>query len=106
MQTITLCTVACSRRHHRVPLEAAVAELRDRGRPVRTEPLAVGVVHPGARDDPGAVLRADVVLVEIDDGIDRVGRDQALLDEERLERGRADGHVVVLVAHAAPGTSR
>ncbi len=86
--------------HHRVALEAAVAELGDRGRPVGTKPLAIGVVDPGAGDDAGAVLRADVVLVEVDDRVDRVGRDQALLDEERLEGGGAHRHVVVPVAHA------
>ncbi len=55
-------------------------------RAVREQALPVRRVDPGARDDLRPVLRADVVLVELDDGVDRVGRDEALLDEQRLER--------------------
>ena len=47
------------------------------------------VVDPRPRDDLGAVLRSDVVLVELDDRVDRVGRDEALLGEQRLERAGA-----------------
>ena len=79
--------------------------------PFCAQPLAVRVVDPRARDDPGAVLRADVVLVQVDDRVDRIGGDQPLLDEERLERRGPDGDVVVVVVVVgrltpAPGRTR
>ena len=60
--------------HHRVPLEASVAELADRGGPVRAQPLAVPRIHPRPSDDSRAVLRPEVALVALDDRIDLVGR--------------------------------
>ena len=88
---------------HRVALEPAVAELADRGGAVQAEPLAVRGVDPGAGDDPGAVLRAEVALVALDDRVDLVGREQPLLDEHCLERRGAQRElvvaVVVVVAH-------
>ena len=64
MQTITLCTVGVFSTTTIVsPSTPPKPSSRDRGRAVRAQPLAVGRVDPGARDDAGAVLRADVVLV-------------------------------------------
>ena len=113
MQTIMLWT--CRRvgdDDHVVALGALEAELGDRRGAVGQQARAVLVVDPRARDDLGAVLRADVVLVELDDGVDRVGGDQAALGEQRLERAGAQLDlrrrtrmvvvvlVVVVVAHA------
>ena len=67
------------------------------------EALAVRRVDPGARDDPGSVLRPEVPLVPLDDRVDLVGGEQPLLDEDRLERRGPQRElvvVVVLVAHA------
>jgi hypothetical protein len=87
-------------RHERVELEPADAELLHGGRAVGEQALAELRIHPRLRDHPRAVLRAEVVLVVVDDGVDRVGREQALLHEQRLERRRAHRGVV------AHGSSR
>jgi hypothetical protein len=65
--------------HHRVALIAAVPKLRDRGRAVGEQALAVSGVDPSARHDLRAVLRADIVLIHLDHSVDGVCRDQALL---------------------------
>src|SRR2546426_215027 len=39
-----------------------------------------------ARDDSGAVARADLRLVGVDQLVERLGIDEALLDEQGLER--------------------
>ena len=44
------------------------------------------LIHPGTSDDPGAILRAHVVLIELDHRVDRVTRDQSALGQQRLER--------------------
>jgi hypothetical protein len=90
-----------------VGLGAAEAELGDRLGAVGQQPLAVGRVGPGARHHPGAVPRADVALVQLDDRVDGVGGDQALLHQQRLQGTGAQGHlgvgtgvvVAVVVAH-------
>jgi hypothetical protein len=74
----------------RVELEAADAELADGRRPVRQQPLAELRVDPRARDDARAVLGAKVALVVLDHRVDRVRREQALLDQQGLERGGAN----------------
>ena len=75
MQTTTLCTSGVFSTTTIVSaLEAAVAELGDRGRPVGEQALAVFRVDPGPRDDARAVLRAEVALVALDDRVDLVGR--------------------------------
>jgi hypothetical protein len=51
--------------------------------------LPVALIHPCARDDLGAILRPHVVLVQLDDGIDRVRRHETSLGEKRLERSSA-----------------
>ena len=87
MQTTTLWTSGVFSTTTIVsPLEAAVAELADRGRAVRAQPLAVVGVDPRPSDDARAVLRAEVALVALDDRVDLVGRQEPLLDEHGLER--------------------
>jgi hypothetical protein len=94
-----------------VGLGAAEAELGDRLGAVGQQPLAIGRVGPGARHHPGAVARADVALVQLDDRVDGVGGDQALGDQQRLQGAGAQGHlrvgagvvaVAVVLAQVAP----
>ena len=105
MQTTTLCTSGVFSTTTMVsPSKPPYPSSRDRGGPVGEQALAVVGVDPCPRDDPGAVLGAEVALVPLDDRVDLVGREQALLDEHRLERRRAQSElvvvVVVIVAHA------
>ena len=59
-------------------------------RPVGEEPLLGTPGRPTrARDDLGAVVRADVLLVGADDAVDRLARDELLLDQQGLERADA-----------------
>ena len=93
-----------------VALGAAEAELGDGLGTVGQQPLTVGRVGPGVRHHPGAVLRADVALVQLHDRVNGVGGDQALLGQQRLQgagaqrqlRVRAGVMVVpMLGAHSA-----
>src|ERR1051325_1170518 len=43
-------------------------------------------IDPGARDDAGAIMRPDLRLASLDDGVERGGIDIALLGQDRLER--------------------
>ena len=70
-------------------LGTAEAELRDRGGGVVEQPSAVRGIDPRVGDDLRPVHRAEVVLVGLDDRVDRVGGDEAPLDEQRLDRGDA-----------------
>ena len=65
------------------------AELGDRRGRVAQQARPVDVVRPRPRDDLGPVLRPDVVLIELDDGVDRVRRDETAFDEDRFERAGA-----------------
>ncbi len=47
---------------------------------------AVRRIDPRVGDDLRPVHRAEIVLVGLDDRVDRVGGDKAPLDEERLDR--------------------
>jgi hypothetical protein len=89
-------------RDQRVQLDPADAKLRDRGGAVGEEARPVVGIGPRPRDHPGSVAGAEVPLVVLDHHVDRIGRDQALLNEQRLERGRPQARVVdvVAVAHA------
>ena len=62
-------------------------ELADGPGGVGQQPLLVGRVGPRPGHDGGAVQRPEVLLVGGDDGVDGVGRDEAPLDEQRLEGG-------------------
>jgi hypothetical protein len=100
-----------------VGLGAAEAQLGDGLGAVVQQPLAEGRVGPGARHHLGAVLRPDVALVQLHDRVDGVRGDQALLGQQRLERGGAQGQLrvgtravvvvsVVSVLGAHPASSR
>jgi hypothetical protein len=80
--------------HDHVALGTAEAHLRDRGRAVGEQPLAVGGIGPGACDYLGAVEWADVGLVVIDDGVHELGIDESLLNQKRLERLDTHGWIV------------
>ena len=71
--------------NHRVPLLAGVPELADCGSPIAEEAVTIGRVGPGTGDHTRTILRAYVVDVAVDDGVDSVARDETLLDEQRLE---------------------
>ena len=103
--------------HHHVlalaPREAQLEAIAGGG--VAQQPFLVGRVAPGAGHHPGAVLRADPVLVGVDQLVERGRIDQPLLDQQRLERlnperqlGRWLGVImgVVLVGFAHDRTSR
>jgi hypothetical protein len=86
--------------------EAADAELARCGRRVLQQAFAERRIRPRSRDDASAVQRADVVPVGLDHDVDRLLREQALLDQQRFDGARAKGRVArfivrVLVAHAA-----
>ena len=74
---------------HVLALTAAEAELGDRLRRVVEKPVAVGGIAPGLGDDPGAVARADLRLVGLDEDVERGRIDVALLGQKRLERADA-----------------
>ena len=87
MQTTTLCSVGrVLDDDDVVTLRSAVAELADGGRAVVEEPRPVVGVDPGSRDHVRTVHRADVVGVGLHDPIDDLAGDDALLDEQLLER--------------------
>ena len=80
--------------HHDLgALRAADAKLGDRlGAVLQQAPLVVAI-DPSPGHDPGAVQGADVLLVRAHDLVDGIGGHEALLDEKRLERPRAQGGV-------------
>ena len=51
-------------------------------------------------DHASAVAGAEIPLVVLDHGVDRIGRDDALLDQQRLERSRPQRRVIEIVAVA------
>src|SRR6267143_1567889 len=89
-------------------LAADVAQLRDGGGGVGEQPLLEGGIDPGLRDDARAVARADLRLVGVDQRVERLGIDEALVHQQRFQRAHAEldvgerravrsGAVVVLV---------
>ena len=92
---------------HVLALPAAIAEFGDGRRRVVQQARAILRIAPGARDDAGAVARPDLVLVGLDDRVERRRIDIALFDQQRFERAHAQrdfgefGMVVVMVAHAS-----
>jgi len=70
--------------NHVVALRAGESELGDRLVRGGQQALSVALVRPCARDDLGAVLRSHVLLVELDDSIDRVRRHKPPLGKQRL----------------------
>ncbi len=94
MQTTRLCS---SRPvlddDHVLTLPAGVTQFGDGGGGIREQPLLVGRVYPGPRHDPRAVARPDLVLERVNERVERGGIDQALFDEQRLERLDAERQV-------------
>ena len=84
-------------------LAAGIAELGDRRCRVLEQPRAIGGIGPGLGDDAGAVARADLRLVGLDQAIERGRIDVALLGQHGLQRADAQlglrelGMVVVVV---------
>ena len=70
---------------------AGKAEFADRRGPVGQEPRLERRIAPGARDHGGAALRADLVAIHFDPGVDRGGIDELFLREQAFERLRAQG---------------
>ena len=94
MQTTRLCT--CGRildHHHVLALLAAETEFRDRLVGVRQQALLVGGINPGPRHHLRAVARANLVLVGVDQRVERGPIDQSLFDEQRFQRLHSQGHV-------------
>ena len=50
-------------------LPATMAKLGDHGVGIGKKPGAKPVIHPGLRHKAGADLRADLMRIEVDDGI-------------------------------------
>ena len=50
------------------------------------QPFAIGGIAPGFGDDAGAVARADLGFIGLDQRVQRRGIDIALFDEERFQR--------------------
>jgi hypothetical protein len=71
---------------HVLALAADVTEIGERGRRVGEEPPLELRVHPGLRDDPGAVPGADLGLIRVDQLVEGRRVDQPSLGEEGLER--------------------
>jgi hypothetical protein len=92
---------------HVLALDAGQAEFGDRLGAMVEQTLLVGGVEPGAGHHPGAVARADLVLVGLDDLVDRRRVDELLLGEQRFERLDAQldvgqGAIVAMIAHWRP----
>src|SRR5262249_28273688 len=68
---------------------AAEAELGDGRGAIGEEALLVDGIDPGARHYLGAVHRPHVLLVRLDNLVHHLGGQEALVDEERLERPNA-----------------
>ena len=98
---------------------AHVAELAHRlGGVVEQRPLECGIA-PGLGDDTRAVVRADLGLVGLDDGVERGRIDVAFLGQDGLQRAHAQLHlgefravlvmmllVVIVPGHGEPSASR
>jgi len=63
-------------------LAAGEAQLGDRRGGVFEQPFAVAGVGPGLGDHPCAVAGADLGFEVVDDGVQRRGIDQPLLDQQ------------------------
>src|SRR5207247_10699221 len=72
--------------NRRLGLPALGAVLGRRGGAIGEQPEPEVGVDPRPRHDPRAVARPDPRLVGVDDGVERGWVDEALVDEERLER--------------------
>jgi hypothetical protein len=68
------------------PLRAGEPDLGDGGGSVGKQLCLVGRIGPGASDDAGAVARTDLVFIDVDQGIQCCRIDQALFDQQGLQR--------------------
>jgi hypothetical protein len=90
---------------------ADMAQRRDRLAAVVKQGLLEGGIAPGPRHDAGAVVRADLGFIGLDDGIERTRLDITLFGQDRFERAHAQlglGQfrmvvvvIMVMAAHAA-----
>ena len=67
-------------------LPAAMSEGADRLIGIDQQRGAECIIRPGLGHDSGTNLRADLVRIEIDDGIQRRRIDQPLFGQDRLQR--------------------
>src|SRR5205823_2731302 len=74
-------------------LAARIADRRDGGRRILQQFLAEGGIGPGLGDDARAVVRANLLLIGLDQQIERSRLDIALLGQDRFERAHADLHL-------------
>ncbi len=109
MQTTMLCRcVVFSTATRWTARPLATPSGRD-GRSRVVEQAALEVrIGPGLGDDAGADMRPDLGLVGIDDEVERLGIDIALLGQDRLQRADAELHLrnlgaVVVVMVVAMG---
>ena len=72
---------------------ADMAVFRDRRRGIIEQRLLEGGIGPGLGDDAGAVVRADLGLVGLDDAVDGRGVDIALLGQDRFQRPHPQLHL-------------
>ena len=72
---------------------AEMAHRVDRLGSVLEQPLLERRIGPGARDDAGADMRADLGLVGFDDLVEDGRVDVALLGQHRFERAHAQRHL-------------
>src|SRR5579871_423830 len=92
--------------HHMFALRAGrIAQLLDRGGGVVEQALAVGGIGPCAGDHARAVARTDTLLVSVDQRVERLRIDEALLDQQLLERldplGRLGERSIVVIMAVA-----
>ena len=78
---------------HVLALPAREAELGNGRGGVLEEPCLVVGIAPGLGDDPGAVVRADLGFVGLDQHIERLRVHVAFLDQDRFERAHAQVHL-------------
>ena len=69
-----------------LPTLADVAEFGDRGARIGKQALLELGVEPRARDNARAVARPDLVLISVDQRVERGRIDQPLLDQQGFER--------------------
>ncbi len=79
--------------HHVFALHPAIAELSDGGVGVGEQALFISGVGPGASYHAGTIARADLVLVGVNQCVQRSTVDQSFFDEERFEGLDAEGKV-------------
>ena len=72
---------------------AHMAERADGLGGVLEQGLAECRVGPGLGDDARAVVRPDLGLIGLDDGVERGGLDIALLSQDRFQRAHPDLHL-------------